>query len=775
MVVSEFVVQLHPFLSHLPLFLFSNFFPLLLGSDGIVYQYNALGREVGHFECMELLENQKVIDCQFWASGVALMSLDLKIVCAALDRDDHTRPPHLSRMQQSSITIPPPCWIVIPPDTEAGEDSHDCLALLAMDATGEDHQGGVCAVDAMSYQEHAITKGTITKMALSPGGKLLAFFESTCVNVVFADFSQNIAQFDTQSEVPPDQMQWCGSDCVMLAWNKLNLAIIIGPRGEWLKYDFDVPTRVFTECDSLRLISADLCETLERVPDVTEEIFSSGSLSPGSLLYSALGHFEEKNPKANDNLRAIFAQLPEAVDTCVNAATLEFCRKTQRKLLRAASLGKAFAESYSSDRFVNACKTLRVLNAVRDFEVGIPLTYEQLQKLTMNGLITRLMQQNKHLLAVRICESMGLSPRRVYTHWACQKVCDPRVDESTIGGQIRSMLQDKPGIPYAEIAEAAFTAHHVDLATKLIEYEPRACDQVPLLYKMGKYDIALDKALESGDTDLAYDVIQKLRHQDPKTGWFDIIRSRPCALNLLMNLFKEYDEEMLVKVLQSSEMHAELAEHLSRKAFQTSSVEEMTSKLREAGNEFIAAQQRDGSYAFAARVTQDQVSLLLQQRDKEIATGQMLCGKSLAETVRALLLCGDMKGATKFKSEFKMSDKKFWWLRVQAIAENSKEDIACFNQLERLAKEKKSPIGYEPFADVCIDGNLPEEAVKYINMIPELPKRIPYYVRIGKIREATECALKTKDPQQYLRIILPACKKPEDRALVESMFQLGAK
>lgn len=37
---------------------------------------------------------------------------------------------------------------------------------------------------------------------------------------------------------------------------------------------------------------------------------------------------------------------------------------------------------------------------------------------------------------------------------------------------------------------------------KLLDFEPRAGQQVPLLMKMHKDNIALSKAIESGDTDL---------------------------------------------------------------------------------------------------------------------------------------------------------------------------------------------------------------------------------------------------------------------------------
>lgn len=46
---------------------------------------------------------------------------------------------------------------------------------------------------------------------------------------------------------------------------------------------------------------------------------------------------------------------------------------------------------------------------------------------------------------------------------------------------------------------------------QLIDYEPRAHQQVPLLLKLGEERAALHKAVESGNTDLVYTVILHLR------------------------------------------------------------------------------------------------------------------------------------------------------------------------------------------------------------------------------------------------------------------------
>ena len=44
---------------------------------------------------------------------------------------------------------------------------------------------------------------------------------------------------------------------------------------------------------------------------------------------------------------------------------------------QAASFGKCFLDRFPPDSFVRMCQDLRVLNAIRDYHIGIPLTYSQ--------------------------------------------------------------------------------------------------------------------------------------------------------------------------------------------------------------------------------------------------------------------------------------------------------------------------------------------------------------------------------------------------------------
>ena len=48
-----------------------------------------------------------------------------------------------------------------------------------------------------------------------------------------------------------------------------------------------------------------------------------------------------------------------------------------RLLLQAASFGKCFIDKFPPESFVRMCQDLRVLNSIRDYQIGIPLTFTQ--------------------------------------------------------------------------------------------------------------------------------------------------------------------------------------------------------------------------------------------------------------------------------------------------------------------------------------------------------------------------------------------------------------
>merc|ERR1711879_689379 len=97
-------------------------------------------------------------------------------------------------------------------------------------------------------------------------------------------------------------------------------------------------------------------------------------------------------------------------------------------------------------------------------------------------------------------------------------------------------------------------------------------------------------------------------------------------------------------------------------------------------------------------------------------------GKSVSETLFSLIVMGvSGKQIRKVQETFKIPDNRFWWIKIRALASIPKWDV-----LFQFSKEKKSPVGYAPFAEVCLEKDELEEAVKYIPRISDPITRVEY-------------------------------------------------
>lgn len=75
----------------------------------------------------------------------------------------------------------------------------------------------------------------------------------------------------------------------------------------------------FPDHDGVRLITNDVCDFLQKVHEVTDEVFRFGTESPASILLDAVEQLENQSPKADDNIQLIRPNLVEAVDSCVSS------------------------------------------------------------------------------------------------------------------------------------------------------------------------------------------------------------------------------------------------------------------------------------------------------------------------------------------------------------------------------------------------------------------------------------------------------------------------
>ena len=149
-------------------------------------------------------------------------------------------------------------------------------------------------------------------------------------------------------------------------------------------------------------------------------------------------------------------------------------------------------------------QTLKVLNAIRYYEIGIPMTYQQYARsfgswtdwtdidrytlLSPEELLARLTSRSMHLLALRIANFLSVKPDAVLKHWACAKISKTRPnggigagtaedDEEVARGIVEKFEAmgagaGSAGVSYAEIAKRAWESGRNRLATEVSDSCP---------------------------------------------------------------------------------------------------------------------------------------------------------------------------------------------------------------------------------------------------------------------------------------------------------------
>ena len=393
------------------------------------------------------------------------------------------------------------------------------------------------------------------------------------------------------------------------------------------------------------------------------------------------------------------------------------------------------------------CETLRVLNAVRFFEIGMPLSYEQFQRLTPERLIKRLLGRHEYLLAIRIAAYLNLPSDRIYVHWASAKVRSGSEDDDSICRIIVDKLSGKPGISFEEIARAAYDEGRGRLTTELLNHEPRGGRQVPLLLSMEEDELALDKAIESGDTDLVYTVVLELKKKLPLAAFFRAVSSRPLALGLVESAALRDGDNMLLKDLYyQDDRRMDGANVFIGEALQQKESRTAADKLALAAK--LLSDSKESSFDIQALKEATKLLQMQQVFDRDLTDS--FTGLSTNETVFKLVRLGYHGRAKKLQSEFKIPDTIWWWIRLRALV--AKRDWA---EIEEISRTRRSPIGWEPFYNLTLQAGNPRLAAVFVPKCTGLEQgmTITMYEKCGMRVKAAEEAVRLKDREAWGRLL----------------------
>ncbi|KAL7422143.1 Vacuolar protein sorting-associated protein 16 [Cryptotrichosporon argae] len=696
-------------------------------SDPSVYTQHTLGSDV---------ERLGLVGAKAWDDGLVVLTGELQFVQLRGWKGGRIAP-----MAPSGLTSPPHAWTIVTPDVST---SGHVEVMFSTDST-------VVTVDTLDRIDQRVSRGPFTSVLLSPNGRFLALLTATnTLWVVSADFSRNLSEVHVGAfgDGAPDQAAWCGDNAVVLSWG--GKAIVVGPSGDYLEFDHPPTVQLVPEVDSLRILGTSAHWLIQKVPDALLAVFGPGSTHPAAVLYDALEHFERRSSRADEAVRAIRPELARAVDGCVEAAAVEWNVELQRRLLKAAQFGRAFMDLYNPIDFVTTGQTLKVLNAVRYYEIGIPITYEQYQSAGPSALLAALTARNAHLVALRIAQHLSLAPAPVLAHWAAAKIARAPAgaaeDERLCALIVRKFEHEGGGgrVGVAGVARGAWEMGRKALATLLLDHEPRAAEQVPLLLQMKQDKIALEKAIDSGDTDLVYQVLLHLRAALSPGDFFHLLDDSISphlapAVRLLQVYARDGDRQLLRDFYYQDDRRTESAVLEMDEAGESSDSAERLQHLSAAAKSFSENKDR----AFEARMTEDAHRLLVLQQtyERELEFKFVFAGLTVTDFIGALLREGLGKRAERVRADWKVPDKRWWWVKLKALAANHD-----WEGLEAFAKSRKSAIGYEPFVThlLALTPPQPQRAAAFVARC-DARARPDLYARCGEWGRAAEAARERGD------------------------------
>ena len=292
----------------------------------------------------------------------------------------------------------------------------------------------------------------------------------------------------------------------------------------------------------------------------------------------------------------------------------------------------------------------------------------------------------------------------------------------------------------------------------ILDMEQNASDQIPLLLSMKEDELALQKAINSTDTDLIYLTLMHLEKTRDLDSFFRLAHSHTEAVNLLKIYYKSKvvpsDRRLLHSLLVFEKNYMEAGVACWIQAYMMSNLNRRLLLLKESAG--IFQQSRDLGYYKS--VIDEQVDLLDTQRALEARAGsESFIGLTLVQTVKKLF-----RLAVEFTSEaarwdqeagkvikkFKISEKIVCHIRVDVLAE-----MGQWSTLARYANDKKPPVGYKPFAVACMKYNQPRiETERYVDRIDSKEERYDLYIDLELWGKAVDIAFKLKDSMRLQEV-----------------------
>ena len=215
-----------------------------------------------------------------------------------------------------------------------------------------------------------------------------------------------------------------------------------------------------------------------------------------------------------------------------------------------------------------------------------------------------------------------------------------------------------------------------------------------------------------------------------------MIRKYPLAKVLYLSYCRQHDEVGLEDWFIQEDDFLNLAKHHFVQAYRSPRADIRTANLF--NSQECWAKSR-GHESFQALTDEDH-RLRKCQSALEDKLGQNFGGLTLKETVGQLLALNETKQAEKLKSDFKMGETSFAWLRVRAMARARQ-----WPELKKYAKQKRMPLSTTNVIRIVRQQAGEAEASKLLaEDFVTHSERYSMYAELGMLAEAANAAFMAK-------------------------------
>lgn len=585
--------------------------------------------------------------------------------------------------------------------------------------------------------------------------------------------------------IAPSQLAWVGDDCLCVTFStSARNVLFVGASNAWCPYEHESFIHVSSDLHCATVLTASKFQIIQRVAPATLNVNSgANSTEPEARLIQGFERFSANDVRAESIIRSIKNQLEHAVNACAEAAAFEtplcesltdFQMEQIHQFLKASRFGRQFLPSpvRSSSVWVNAVALIRLCAALNAPEVGIPVGVSQLMSLGKAGmekLARTLAARGEYLLALRVSKWIGLAPvvvQFIRDLWAFDLILtSDHLPDRELCAIISQRLR---GHSLIKVAEFAFKfAGRKTLATTLLQFEADPHSQVKLLLALEAPDLAVQKALCSTQIDLIHtclDASSASIHELVTTKSSSLTSSELALMLSLVQLrfLSDRKYEDLCKLLQTMPgcelLLADSSLCLVKDKFTSipSATPNSTKSLEiaewiqfsaERFAECVAApasllpNSPSGCQSTAAllgeysQLIRAQVQLEKTAAAKGWAKGpHKFVGLSLNATLSKLLLLGELQEADSLRNKRRITDGRFWDLRLRTSLLNGKleEGILFANQSVPPSTDCR---GYKAVVEILLKLKREDLALPFIKKLKP-KKQAEIYSQLGLVEEA---------------------------------------